>query len=601
MNAFDRWYKGLGSFNRDLVLHHFCAEAPVSLGELASRHALPWETARQRRNFLIDEFNRSVESDATIRAWMERAELDLRRPCLVGSFLGRHAWFGESIGDGLTVLQLFVGMRWLDATTVMSSTGQWISMRDLEDCGAATLRALEIDADEVMSLPTASALLNARQVPVPNDLETLCQWLTHCGLDCEGNQISLTRSKPESSGVEVVFEGLSAVLEQLSALLLVNKNYGENVTLGDILGGAEGVDGELGVLSRVLRDATFSTGEGGGGWIVPDRSTDFERRRPPRNEGSLAELDATESSSLVGGAKEIKNRKAESDSVIALAGAPTRPVEAGLEVSAGDLIAELLEARTEGLSTSLIEGALGGVLGPGEVVGVLFSDSRFAITARGAWCLQGGSGTTALSAATLPAKGPAVREEASASITEAAGVGSRGGLQRERERLDRVEAALREADTPMTVEELKERTGVVVGVQYLRQQIGGDSRFSRSQRTQWALTEWRLPVYKPIKELISDMVDAHDGQVEADKVVEVVCRNFDIKESSLRGAMSMAPFTVRGGIVRRLGDDLGTVFEGATVPEARTADADSPVEQQPPRPACYAPDVDDLMDRLGLI
>ncbi|MFF5616083.1 hypothetical protein ACFY7B_24500 [Streptomyces albidoflavus] len=547
----------------------------------------------------MDEFNRSVEGDSILSAWTERAELDLRKPCLVSAFLDRHAWLGENIGEKLTVLRLFTGMRWLDATTSASPTGQWIFMDDLEECGAATVRALDLDVDELMSLSTASALLEARQVPVPSDLDTLRQWLIHCGLDCEGNQISLTRSKPQQTETAVVSGGLSELVDQLSALLLGNKNGKSTLTLGDLLDGAETADGELGVVSRMLRDATFTAGQG---WVLPDRSADSERRQAARDDRTSAEQNATEGNCPSSAAKEVKDREAESDGSIALAGTLADAGEAGLVASPGDLIAQLLEGCAEGMSTSLVEGALDGLVPPGEVTQALFTDARFAITARGAWCLQDGSDTTAPSAAAIPSQGLSSRdEEASALTTEAAsGVGSRGRLQRERERLDKVEAALREADTPLTVEELKERTGVAIGIQYLRQQIEGDARFSRSQRNDWALTEWRLPVYKPIKELISDMVDAHGGQVEADKVVALLRRDFGIKESSLRAAMSIAPFTARGGFVRRIAEDLDVGSEEAAVPAARTAETDASGEEQP-QPVDETPDVDDLMNHLGLI
>ncbi|MFD7508378.1 hypothetical protein ACFV5N_03360 [Streptomyces sp. NPDC059853] len=599
MNTFDRWYKGLSSFNRDLVLQHFCAEAPVPLGELASQHGLR-EPARQCRAFLMEEFNRSVEGDSVLRAWIEHAELDLRKPCLVSSLLDRHAWLGENVGDRLTVLRLFTGMRWLDATISASPTGQWIFMGDLEECGAATLRALDLDVDEAMSLSTASALLGVRQVPVPSDLDTLRQWLIHCSLDCEGNQISLPRSEPRSTETVVVSGGLSELFEQLSDLLIVNKNGDSILTLGDLLSEAESADGELGVVSRMLRDATFTADKG---WVVPDRSTDSERRRALRGEDASAVPNATEGNSPSSASEEVKGGEAGSAGPIPLAEALADGAsETSLEASPGDLIAQLLKDCAEGMSTSFIESALDGVVPQREVTEALFTDARFAITTRGAWRLQDGSDTTAPSAAAIPAQGlPSREKEASASITEAAGgAGSRGGLQRERERLDKVEAALREADTPLTVEELKERTGVAIGVQYLRQQIDGDARFSRSQRNQWALTEWNLPVYKPIKELISDMVDAHGGQVEADKVVALLRRDFDIKESSLRAAMSIVPFTARGGIVRRIGENLDVGSEEAAVPAARTVETDASAEQQP-RPVDEAPDVDDLMDHLGLI
>ncbi|MGW4627699.1 hypothetical protein [Streptomyces rubiginosohelvolus] len=600
MNALDRWYTGLSSFNRDLVQQHFCADAPVPLGELASQHALLRETVRQCRNDLMDDFNRSVERDSVLRDLVEQAELDLRNPCLVSSFLDRHAWLGTHIGDRLTVLRLFTGMRWLDATTSVSPTGQWIFMEDLEECGAATVRFLALGADEVMSLSTASSLLDAHQVPVPRELTLLRQWLIHCGLECKGDQISSDRPDPQPTKIAAVSGGLFEVLEQLSALLLVEKNEEKAVTLGDLLGDAETNGGELGVVSRMLRDAVFTTGQG---WTVPDRCTDSERRRAVRCVGTSAEQNTTEGYASSRWTEGVENTNAESDGLISLEGILMDAGEAGPESSPADLIAQLLEGCVEGMSTSLIEGALDGVVSQREVAEALFTDVRFAITARGGWCLQGGSDdATAPPAAVIPAQGISLREQgASASTAEAAGGDSlRGGPQRERGRLDKVESALREADTPLTIEELKGITGVAIGIQYLRQQIEKDARFSRSQRNQWALAEWHLPVYKPIKELISDLVDGHGGQVEADEVVALLRRDFDIKESSLRAAMSIAPFTARGGIVRRIGEDLDTASEEAAVPSTRTAETGPSAEQQP-GPINEAPDVDDLMNRLGLI
>ncbi|WAE66917.1 hypothetical protein OUQ49_14805 [Streptomyces cavourensis] len=593
MNAFDRWYKGLSSFNRDLVLQHFCAEDPAPLGELASQHALLRETARQCRNFLMEEFNRSVEADSALRSRIAHAELDLRRPCLVSSFLHRHAWLGENVGGELTVLRLFTGMRWLEATTSASPTGQWIFMDDLEESGAATVRALDLDADEVMSLATASALLDAYRVPVPSDLDTLRQWLIHCGFDCEGNQITFTRSQLQLTETPVTPDRLSALLKQLSVLLPVNENGESTLTLGDLLGGAGTEGGELGVVSRMLRDTTFVVGRG---WVAPERSTDAERRRAVRSKGNLAGWDTTEGSGPSSVTEDVKTTRAESDGHISPASMLADVGEAGPDVSPGDLIAQLLEGCAEGMNTSLIEGALGGVVSQADVAEALFTDARFTITTRGAWCLEASSDTTGGSPEKPLAQGLSSRKVSASSTETVGGVGPRGGLQREHERLDKVEAVLREADSPLTVEELKERTGVTIGIQYLRQQIEGDARFSRSQRNQWALAEWHLPVYKPIKELISDMVDAHDGQVEADKVVALLRRDFDIKESSLRAAMSIAPFTARGGIVRRIGEDLDTDSEDAP---SVTAGSDVSAEQR--RLVDEAPDVDDLMGHLGLI
>ncbi|MFE6690051.1 hypothetical protein ACFVFQ_26680 [Streptomyces sp. NPDC057743] len=156
------------------------------------------------------------------------------------------------------------------------------------------------------------------------------------------------------------------------------------------------------------------------------------------------------------------------------------------------------------------------------------------------------------------------------------------------DRLDAIESLLRKVDRPLALDELKSRNGISISSNYLRQQINADPRFSRSHKDEWALVEWGLPVYKPIKELVSDMLDEHGGAVDADQVVHVLRRDFAIKETSLRQVMSSSPFTARGGVVRRLTDvDL----PGPAAPPTRFSDE---------QPKDEAPDVDALMDNMGL-
>ncbi|MFE4019088.1 hypothetical protein ACFXPZ_16980 [Streptomyces sp. NPDC059101] len=156
------------------------------------------------------------------------------------------------------------------------------------------------------------------------------------------------------------------------------------------------------------------------------------------------------------------------------------------------------------------------------------------------------------------------------------------------DRLDAIESLLRQVDRPLALDELKSRNGISIGSNYLRQQINADPRFSRSQKDEWALAEWGLPVYKPIKELVLDMLDEHGGAVDADKVVHVLRRDFAIKETSLRQVMSSSPFTARGGVVRRL-TDVGV--PGPAAPPTRVS------EEQPKD---EIPGVDALMDKMGL-
>lgn len=109
----------------------------------------------------------------------------------------------------------------------------------------------------------------------------------------------------------------------------------------------------------------------------------------------------------------------------------------------------------------------------------------------------------------------------------------------------------------------------------------------------WALTEWGMPVYKPIKELVSDLVDAHGGAVAADEVIRLLQRDFEIKESSLRQTMSSPPFATRGGTVRRLGEDFGE--NEVSIPASQPASS-----EESGRSVDETPDVDDLMGKMGL-
>ncbi|MEU5024276.1 hypothetical protein [Streptomyces milbemycinicus] len=621
MNAFHRWYEELSSLSRDIVLQYFCADVPVPLEQLAQRHALDREAIRQRRSYLASSFNRCLEDDSILGNEIAQAEFDLQKPCVISSLLHRHPWLGEGVGDGLTVLSLFTGMRWRDATT--DSTGQWIYGADLIECVNATARALDLDSDEVISLSAVLHLLNVHEVPVPEDPDSLRAWLVRCGFECDGDQVSLPA--PESEEPEPAApapegpDDLPRLIQRLTELLQVNENPITNITLGDVMQAANELDGELGEVSRRLRDAMFM---GGGTWIVPDKGAAYDGRRVADTDSHPNLKLVTESIDCADtGESEDFQSVTESDVFDFSAGPassdqqkgadPCAPAEvpihneAGAFTSPADRITKLLEGTPEGLSSSRIKRALGPAVSQEQVVKALFEDDRFAITDHGAWYLQSNFDVASSSAGTpehplfvitgvAPGATPSTGGATTGKQAAVDGGGSHGASQREDDRLDRIESALREADQSLSIEELKARTGITLGHHYLKQQIEADPRFSRSQKNQWALAEWDMPVYKPIKELISDMVDAHGGSLAADEIVRVLCRDFEIKESSLRQAMSSPPFTARGGTVRRLGQD--SVVPGAAIPASRTSEP-----EQSGQPNNEVPDVDDLMDRLGLI
>ncbi|MFI7230603.1 hypothetical protein ACIBO5_45975 [Nonomuraea angiospora] len=132
----------------------------------------------------------------------------------------------------------------------------------------------------------------------------------------------------------------------------------------------------------------------------------------------------------------------------------------------------------------------------------------------------------------------------------------------EREVLNRVFSALAVAGHPMEASTLAEKIDNAISPAVLKRKIGSDARFSRSDVEMWGLAEWEMPVYKPIKELVADLVEKHGGAISSDAAIRVLTRDFSIKESSLRQVMSSPPFAVRNGMVHlldgmteRTGDD----------------------------------------------
>ncbi|MFJ6439499.1 hypothetical protein [Streptomyces sp. NPDC091649] len=613
MNTIRSWYEELSSLSRDIVLQHLCVDGSVPLEQLAQKHAISTEAVRQRWSYLSYSFNQCVADSSVPRGWMAQVELELQKPRVTSGLLYRYPWLGESVGGGLTVLRLLTGMYWHDATT--STSGQWIYGSDLRECQAATVQALDLSPAEVISLSTAARLLETSAVPVPEDLDALGTWLAYCGFESDGHQLSRSFQEPDVTATPTIeaTEDLPQLMQRLSELLQVNKNPVANVTLGEVIQKAGTYGGELDEVVCRLRDATFL---GGGIWVIPDKTptrrhyeadaSDDDLRPAPVAESNLIAISGTTGSntsiaesndSPVSGHPDDSVGREQVDAGDLARESPLGDV--GEYSSPADRIAGLLEGRPEGLSSSLIKEALGAAVSQEQVIKALFGDDRFSITHQGSWYLQNAS-EIASTAAEAPEQSLfTITEDLaganfSASGAPSAGAGARGPAQRGNERLDKIEAALREVDRPLSIDELKAQAGITLGNNYLRQQIEADGRFSRSQKTMWALVEWDMPVYKPIKELVSDLVDAHGGTVAADEVIRLLRRDFEIKESSLRQTMSSPPFATRGGTVRRLGEDVRE--SEVSIPASRPASTEGPG-----RPVDGAPDVDDLMGKMGLL
>lgn len=154
--------------------------------------------------------------------------------------------------------------------------------------------------------------------------------------------------------------------------------------------------------------------------------------------------------------------------------------------------------------------------------------------------------------------------------------------------MDRIAQVLADAGHPLLTSWLAEKVGSAISPAYLKRKLDADERFTRSDVDMWALAEWGMPAYKAIRELIADLVDIRGGAVSSDEVIRVLTRDFSVKESSLRVAMSSPPFTVRGGIILRLADVDEVVGNEQDVRNGTGTDGDE------------GPSASDLMGLMGL-
>ncbi|ONK12578.1 hypothetical protein [Streptomyces sp. MP131-18] len=129
---------------------------------------------------------------------------------------------------------------------------------------------------------------------------------------------------------------------------------------------------------------------------------------------------------------------------------------------------------------------------------------------------------------------------------------------------DRAELCLTEAGHPLTLQALVDRMGGDVNVESLKVQLFSDDRFIRSDVSEWALRCWGMRRYTSVRELVSEEVDGAGGSMSLDDLQRNLARDFTIKAPTLRQVASTAPFTVSGGLVRRLNDASG---QSASLPE----------------------------------
>lgn len=102
---------------------------------------------------------------------------------------------------------------------------------------------------------------------------------------------------------------------------------------------------------------------------------------------------------------------------------------------------------------------------------------------------------------------------------------------------------------PLSSEEIVQHFDQVRSVRSLRNQLGEDQRFQRADRDVWALAEWEMEEYLPIKKRLLHEVEAAGGAVSLQDVTDRMTSQFSISPASIAAYANVPPLGLRGGMV----------------------------------------------------
>ncbi|KUM79252.1 hypothetical protein [Streptomyces curacoi] len=589
------WFTHLTTSQQDLLLRHVCTQDPLTLTRLAAEHGVPWHVMRQTRNQLPGALDQALNQDAAAHAAVDAVGQELRVPTDWRQMVTRHPWLAAAVSDRhhLTALQLLLGLRWPDA---LQET--WLFDDNIEDCKVATLAALALQPLECMSLETVRRRLAQAGVPVPPEPARLQCWLAYCGLHCQpapdGSATmvcrpaalhpSITQGNGCGGATQIENETppptllLSHCLSRLSVLLHAQPAHpatSSGISLGDLLTRADHLEGELGQLARAVRDAiaaapgtwTAGTGDARRSSLPPTAPLPAQLGAPAANTTAVRHPAAGDGHTRAAWLHRLAANLHQLQAHLTHRPTASEPPAAGdttdrsrwLRTVQDDARTVLLSHPTP-LTSAQIAARLNRKVHLRTLRKILADDPHILVVAHDTF-------SAALLSPDAPAPQPSPRANP---------------------HLDSAAQALATAGHSLSTAELKQRARLTIQNAYLKQKLDADPRFQRSAKDQWALTEWDLPVYKPMKELVGDLVDRHGGSVDAEAVIHQLRNDFGIKEASLRQVMSSPPFTARGGVVRRLAE-----VEDPPAPSSHTCPTEVTDED--------VPTADDLIKSMGLI
>ncbi|MFE5257680.1 Lsr2 family DNA-binding protein [Streptomyces coelicoflavus] len=486
------WFDQLDGSEKYFLRTIYSEGALRWLGESSVRERASRTRMIDAPDKILDEFDSAAEG--SLRYVVCAFEESIRFPVRKETLLARHAWLGSDLpGEGFDALALLHGMRkW------WRSQAGWFSKRTLPRLQSETLKILDLEPGEVMTLQTADRLLRARRFQLyAEDLEA---WLEYCN--------AMDKSSGLVSRLERV--GPSGELQPTS----LNSSEVRTVAGGSVSSATDSSESSSSAMSlqasgnmnSIIRSWARSQG-----YDIGDRG---------RIPASIRE------------AFEVALRSP--DGVLVQPGNRLNvPVSRIQENRHGESLVETMMALSKLAAVSFAEETLGSLL--------LRSSE-----------LEGRIGRLVeqLLAATVDPQSE-TGWEIYEGAPEESGSAHPSGFGTLKERALK---ALRGAQCPLSLQRLAESMEGDVKTNSLRVQIAADDRFVRCDVDAWALAEWGMRPYRSIKDLVSEEVDLAGGEIAIKELVDKLTTQFSIKEITLRQVASSPPFTSRNGTVRRVVD-----------------------------------------------
>jgi hypothetical protein len=114
---------------------------------------------------------------------------------------------------------------------------------------------------------------------------------------------------------------------------------------------------------------------------------------------------------------------------------------------------------------------------------------------------------------------------------------------------DRAAVVLEISGAPLQLDLILESLGGERSERSTRNALAADDRFTRVDRSSWALASWGLESYQSIRTLIANELDRNDGSIRLSKLVATLTERFTISSSSVITYAGGLPFVTVDGMV----------------------------------------------------